>query len=558
MSAAALDSERHLVGCLYGLPDGAAVARAVSTGLQVLHFSDPLAAALFSAVVRHAERVPDLPPACDPDTFAHAGRKLGREIDTFELQALIDASPPTAEAVPVLARRVMADHARRLAFAATERALVDLRGGGDVQAAAAELRYATEALGRTGPQRSVAVSLVALADQPIEPGETLLGTGNCRWLERGAVALLVAPSGVGKSHIAAQAAVCWACGLPAFGLPPTNGPLRVMILQAENPPNDSRQIAHGMIEGLGLTNEERAMVDRNTRQIWLPGHTGDAFLATARSILAEWPADLLFIDPLAGFADGDLTRPEIVQRFCRAGLGRLAVESKCGLLVCHHVPKPNPNRDPSKLGVYDFQYIGAGSADLVANWPRAVLTLQTLTRGEFLLRAAKRRPPWRTEAGEQAWTMGLRHTDAGTWETFAPDPVSGRTGRSPAPDPHAHRAPVTQLFATGGPLPRGAAEQCVTAKVTGTRGSARAVLSLLLADGTLVTWRGRGRGGIAMIGLPGQAPKPEAAGTPPETLSGEVGRGGRRVVGGVPPSVLYGCIRGVCRYRPVLTARLVL
>jgi len=523
MIAAGMDCERNLVGCLYAQLDDAAIARAVSAGLRRSHFADPLAAALYEAAVRHAERAPGIAAAFDPEALTDASRSLGREIDIFELQSLIDPAPPTAEAVPALARLIMSGHARRLAQSAVERAMGDLRDGADAEAVSVALRDATDALRQTGPQRSAAVSLVTLADQPIEPGETLLGAGKCRWLERGAVALLAAPSGVGKSHLAAQASVCWACGMPAFGLPPANGPLRVMILQAENPPNDSRQIAHGMIEGLGLSEDERAAVDRNTRQVWLPGHTGDAFLAAARSLLAEWPADLLFIDPLAGFADGDLTRPEIVQRFCRAGLGRLAVESKCGLFVCHHVPKPNSNRDPSKLGVYDFQYVGAGSADLAANWPRAVLTLQALTRGEFLLRAAKRRPPWSTEAGEQAWELGLRHTDAGTWETFAPDPVTKRTGRPPAPDPSTYRTPVIQLFATGGPLPKVAAEQCITAQVTGTRGPARAVLSLLLADNTLVTWRGRGRGGVHMIGLTGQAPKPEEEGTPPEALSGEVG-----------------------------------
>jgi hypothetical protein len=350
------------------------------------------------------------------------------------------------------------------------------------------------------------VSLVDLAEQPLDAGETLIGAGNCRYLERGAPLMNVAPSGTGKSHIAAQGAVLFACGEPAFGLPPTM-PLRCLIVQAENPPNDARQIAANMLRGLDLGPKQRALVHTNTRQVWLPGCTGDRFLDRVRAILTAWPADLVFIDPLAGFADGDLVKPEVVQRFCRAGLGALAVEHRCALWVCHHVPKPNANRDPAKMGAYDFQYAGTGNADVAANWPRAVLTLQPLARGEFLLRAAKRRPPWADDSGRQLWEIGLRHTSSGTWESFDADPETARTGRPPAPDPETYRAAVLSLVGQAGPMPKTAFADRVRAKITESRDGARAVIELLIADRSIATWRGVGRGGCTMIGLPSQAPK---------------------------------------------------
>lgn len=264
---------------------------------------------------------------------------------------------------------------------------------------------------------SVPLSLIEIANQPIDPTETLIGVGDCRWLERGAVAIMAALAGIGKSHLATQLATCWSCGRTAFGLPPVR-PLRILILQAENPPNDSRAIAGYIMRGLSLTENERAAVHANTRQIWLPGCTGTTFLDRARMYLAGWTADLVFIDPLSSFAPGDLVKPEIVQSFCRAGLSALANDCHCGLFILHHTPKPNSQRDPSKMGVYDHQYSGAGAADLVANWPRAVLTMQALERGKFILRAAKRRPPWATEQGEQLWMLGMKHTDSGIWEQF--------------------------------------------------------------------------------------------------------------------------------------------
>ena len=307
--------------------------------------------------------------------------------------------------------------------------------------------------------------------------------------------------------MATQVAVSLSCGRAAFGLPPAAGPLRCLILQAENPPNDARGMARNMVAGLELSPDERELVAANTRQVWLPGTTGDEFLRTLAARLRVWPADLVFIDPLAGFADGDLTKPDTVQRFCRAGLGRLAVEHRAALFVVHHVPKPNAQRDATRTGAYDWQYAGAGSADLVANWPRAVLSMQTLARGEFLLRAAKRRPPWTAPDGAQRWQVGLRHTTAGTWSEFDVDDTTARTGGRPtAPDPETYRAEALALVGKSGPLPKTALEERFRAQLTGTRYQARAVLALLLADASLATWRGAGRGGSILVGLPQDRP----------------------------------------------------
>jgi RecA-family ATPase len=363
------------------------------------------------------------------------------------------------------------------------------------------------------------VSLIALASQPIDEKETLVGEGSCRYLERGAVLLLSAPSGVGKSHLISQAAFCWACGRAAFGLPVARAPLRVLIVQAENPPNDARAIADNMIRGLDLSPDERAAVDANTRQIWLPGCTGVLFLNRLAAYLSAWPADLVCLDPLHAFSDGDLTKQETVQAFCRAGLGNIAHEHRVALAVCHHTPKPNTQRDPAKMGAYDFQYMGAGSADLVANWPRAVLTLQPLARGEFLLRAAKRRPPWRGSDGLTVWEIGLRHTAFGVWDTFEATPNMGRTaGRPKAPDAESFADAALRVIAESEPAPRGIIEDRIRSKVTTTRDTARAVLRLLLARGAAVQWPGSGRGAPWFVSVPEKKP----SGTSRESIIREV------------------------------------
>ncbi len=415
---------------------------------------------------------------------------------------------PTVTSIVHYADIVLELAERRRLAAGMRRLTESVEAGGSAD----DTREGIRALGQS-PVTGVPalVSLADLAEQEVDADQTLIGAKTCRYLERGGVLLMAAPSGVGKSHWATQGAVCWACGIPAFGLPTANGPLRVLKLQAEDPPNDAHQMAANMLRGLELGPKQREMVRENTRQTWLPGCTGQEFLDRVHVILTAWRADLVIVDPLAGFADGDLVRPEVVQSFCRAGLSRLAVENRCALLICHHVPKPNANRDASRMGAYDFQYAGAGSADLVANWPRAVLTLQPLARGQFILRAAKRRPPWSTADGRQAWEIGLRHTDAGTWETCEVDKDTARTGRPPAPTPETFRPEVMALIRESGAMPKTALCATVRAKVTGSRDGARAAVELLVSDGSLATWRGVGRGGCAMIGLPGQAPRPKEA-----------------------------------------------
>ncbi len=342
------------------------------------------------------------------------------------------------------------------------------------------------------------LSLADLAGQEIDAGEILIGDSTCRYQERGAVLLLSAGAGTGKSHVSAQCAVNFAQGFPAFGLPPVRA-LRCLTLQAENPPNDSRAIAANMLRG--LPSGAVALVHENTRQLWLPGCTGDAFLARLANVLRRWSADMVFIDPLLAFSPGDLTRPDVVQSFCRQGLGKLAVDFGVGLFICHHTPKPNQNRDTSKMGAYDHQYMASGNADIAANWPRCALGLQPLARGEFLLRATKRRPPWKNANGEQAWEIGIRHTDAGIWETFEADAESVRTGRPPAPGIATFHDKGREIAAKVCPCSLSTLADRFWHDVTGAKNRGRELVDSLVNAGILSAVKGQGRGAPVTVTL---------------------------------------------------------
>jgi hypothetical protein len=341
-------------------------------------------------------------------------------------------------------------------------------------------------------------SLVDLAAQMIDHEETLIGDAFCRYQERGAVLLLSAGAGTGKSHVSAQCSVNFSQGLPAFGLPPTKA-LRCLTVQAENPPNDSRAIAANMLRGVSA--DGLSLVHENTRQLWLPGCTGDAFLARLANVLRRWSADMVFIDPLLAFSPGDLTRPDVVQSFCRQGLGKLAVDFGVGLFICHHTPKPNQNRDTSKMGAYDHQYTASGNADIAANWPRCALGLQPLARGEFLLRATKRRPPWKNANGEQIWEIGIRHTDAGVWETFEADAESVRTGRPPAPGIETFHGRGREIAAKVCPCSLSTLSNRFWRDVTGSKNRGRELVDSLVNAGILSAVTGQGRGAPVTVTL---------------------------------------------------------
>lgn len=71
-----------------------------------------------------------------------------------------------------------------------------------------------------------------------------------RFLCRRGGALLVGPTGIGKSSFSMQAAACWALERSCFGIAPAR-PLRSVIIQAENDDGDMAEMRDGVLAGLG-------------------------------------------------------------------------------------------------------------------------------------------------------------------------------------------------------------------------------------------------------------------------------------------------------------------
>ena len=275
-------------------------------------------------------------------------------------------------------------------------------------------------------------SIEDIINMQIDESDTLLGR---RFLCRKGGLFIIGQSGVGKSSSGAQMAMNWAIGREAFGIKPA-GPLRILVVQAENDDGDIQEMTNGVLIGLQadgasvgidpelrktfegfseeelkvLPEEQWQLLNKNLRYTTIIGSSGPAFLERLDAILEKCPFDLIWIDPFFSFLGGDPTETSRLMDFLRSNLTPLLHKHNVGVVITHHTPKTN-NRDTSNWTTADFSYAGAGGAE-ITNWARAVIVVSsTQTQGTFEFRAAKRgrRIGWQNEKNEQEYARYYRH-----------------------------------------------------------------------------------------------------------------------------------------------------
>lgn len=224
-----------------------------------------------------------------------------------------------------------------------------------------------------------------------------------RYFSRGGAALLVGPTGIGKSALLMQWLILWALGQPAFGITPT-GALRILLVQAENDDGDLAEMRDGVVAGLKLTDEDRVQYNANLRVVTETSRSGLMFVEVLNQILAANPVDLVVLDPLFAYLGCDAVDQASVTTFLRNGLNPLLTQHHCGCLLVHHTNKPSGGQSRSVVQAGDHAYLGAGSAEF-ANWARAVIVLKSIGHADvFELRLGKRgaRVGWKEADGVTA------------------------------------------------------------------------------------------------------------------------------------------------------------
>jgi uncharacterized protein YecT (DUF1311 family) len=241
----------------------------------------------------------------------------------------------------------------------------------------------------------------------------LLGS---RWICRRGSLMIVGEAGIGKSSLVIQSAVCWSLGRPFFGIRPSRA-LRILIIQRENDEGDMAEEIQGVFDGLGINQSDRKHLGHYLKIIQNDTLTGMSWAKWLQVKVMQHQADLVFVDPLLSFADGEISKQSDATRFCRRELQPVLNATGCALVAAHHTGKPKSDKEKSSsLGA--GSYAGLGSSEFT-NWFRAVMLLQKTGDNLFTLSAEKRgkRAGMTKMSGDKTTAIRLRHASHGIcWE----------------------------------------------------------------------------------------------------------------------------------------------
>ncbi len=253
--------------------------------------------------------------------------------------------------------------------------------------AEAKLRRAT---GRAQGESAAAVRSFGEFDYPqADDPNVLLGADD--YLGRGGGMLFVSHAGAGKSSFVTDAVASWALGRPWMGIR-CNGALRTLIVQAEDSDRYMGKLRRSFLVANKLGPEEDAQLSRNVMVARVKGRCGERFFSELRKLVAKYKPDLVVINPIYLYAEGDIARSEYAQPFL-VGLDDLNREEKFAYILVHHTGKPEKRDAKGKraeLEDWETIYMGFGSSYL-ANWPRcsALLEPRAGTKSRYWLKLGK-------------------------------------------------------------------------------------------------------------------------------------------------------------------------
>jgi len=362
-----LDAEENLI-CVCFIDNGV-IARCIEAGIASKSFYDPNHAMIWGAVeALHKTGTP-----VDTDTTLEELKKAGPDWKRYTpLLTQISDRQKTQLAASYFIGTV-ADYAkRREAIRTLGAATEELYTDTGTLADGAITNVVTWASSTSIKRGSVMQWDDLLSFDPKNDPDCLLGN---RLLCRGDGALIVAPSGVGKSVLSFQLAACCALGRPLFGLK-VAAPLRVLYAQAEDNRGDVGEAAQGFVYGLNLTRDELAQLRQRMRIVRWNDCAGDAFLARLRAEHARFQFDLAIINPLFSFCGCDVAAQVEMSRFLRNGLNPILTDLQAAAVIVHHTPKiRDDGKDNKGGGNIEASYSGFGSVELT-NWPRTYIVLQ--------------------------------------------------------------------------------------------------------------------------------------------------------------------------------------
>jgi hypothetical protein len=368
-----------------------------------------------------------------------AAKKFEQVGGWFGLSDLTERVPTTINATSLI-NTVRNDSLRRALIDLSMKAAEDARASRDPAEVLKEQLARLQGLAHAPKAEAPTVrDPSSFALPPDNDSTILLGD---RYLNRGDGAVLVGTSGIGKSSMEMQMAVTWALGRACFGIRP-NGPMRSLIIQSEDSDGDIAEMWTSMSVTMRLSADEMALVNERVKIVNERVKRGREFTHELKTSINAHNPDLVWINPLQAFMDGDVTDSQDLGQFLRGDLNKLNVPPRFAYMVVHHTTKPATGKDRAERQWHEVMSDMAGGAEII-NWARAILSLRAApTEGEFNLVLAKRgrragvvkevphgagmrlEPqtviPLKHSTGRIAVQVVARGLPAIYWETRAPD-----------------------------------------------------------------------------------------------------------------------------------------
>lgn len=243
----------------------------------------------------------------------------------------------------------------------------------------------------TGTSRDIpkAIPLASLKYPSGDDKDILLG--NDDYLGRGGGMLFVSHAGAGKSSWIMDAALSWGMGKPWMGIR-SNGTLKSLIIQAEDSDRYLGKVAASFVHANSLTDAQTTELCGNGVVVRLKGCSGAKFFSALRQLTALHKPDLVVINPIYLYAEGDISKSEYAQPFL-VGLDAVNKDESFAYILVHHTGKPQAKDKSGKrasLDDWETVYMGFGSSYL-ANWPRCSALLEPVAgqSGRFMLKLGK-------------------------------------------------------------------------------------------------------------------------------------------------------------------------
>ena len=244
-------------------------------------------------------------------------------------------------------------------------------------------------------------------------------------LSKGEGWIIAGEPGAGKSSFAQQFMFCAGAGKECFGFKFTR-PLRVLYLQSELQNHKLRlaenSLTYGLRTAFNWTDEEISRARENVVYDEMSiGKVCEDLAAHITRIFAVYPFDLLLIDPLITYADGDLSLQKDAKAFFKdvwRSIGGRSFEVngnpvKFGVIILHHTGKDNINRDGKRVDKGQFSTAGSY---VINAWPRFEIILRKFGKSVYTLKAEKNPEDgadWKNAEGEFTDTFYIKRAGRG-------------------------------------------------------------------------------------------------------------------------------------------------